>query len=117
LIRKVIVRDIEKIPPETHRQGKLWNLLPPEMDKKASAALLELEKPNRPQFTKKAVRYYFVIRGSGKIVADSETYHIKEGTIVRVEPLIKHQLIPVEKATILVLSVPAFSEEDTVFCS
>ena len=67
----------------------------------------------RPHWHKTTHEYYYVLKGTGKIVIDGEDVPVKAGDIVWIKPPAKH--MAEGELESLIIGVPAFHADDMFF--
>jgi len=80
----------------------------------ANLAVAAMRAPTIPHYHEIATEFYFVSKGSGRLIVGANTHEIKRGTLVIIPPNNAHYAIPREATEVLAFSVPAWSEEDQI---
>ena len=107
-----IVRYLKEIPIVKGACGETQVLSTEEDFKQGNVSIVMIIGPTSPHFHKKTTEFYFIEKGSGRLVIGEETYEIKNGMIAIIPPNTAHYIIPREVIKVLVFSVPCWRQDD-----
>jgi mannose-6-phosphate isomerase-like protein (cupin superfamily) len=107
-----IVRYLKQIPIVKGTCGETQVLSTEEDFEQGNVSIVMIIGPTLPHFHKKTTEFYFIEKGSGRLVIGEETHEIKNGMIAIIPPNTAHYIIPREVIKVLVFSVPCWRQDD-----